>query len=837
MCLEKYIRISSGLGESSPISLIVLPILFEDQVKGVLELASFQKFSQMHLYFLEQLTESIGIVLNNIASSTRTEMLLEQSQSLAVELKTQQEELRRTNEELEDKAHLLVKQKEELEQKNYEVEIARKSLEEKAAQLMITSKYKSEFLANMSHELRTPLNSLLILSQQLSENHEGNLSEKQIRFSKTINSCGNDLVNLINDILDLSKIESGVISVDNTYVSFSEIVKFVELTFRHMADYKKMKFEIEEDVKLPEFIETDEQRLKQILKNLLSNAFKFTEKGKVTLSVFVADKKKRFDNLMLDKADTVIGFRIQDTGIGISNEKQHIIFEAFQQAEGSTSRKFGGTGLGLSISRGLTSLLGGSMELDSELDKGSTFILYLPLNFSTAKHLPGLQKGGGNSKKQKEKELAMADTNSLLKSANSLLTYNTTPEISKSYEVEDDRQTVKETDKVVLMVVDEAPMARLLKKSANKHGFKAVVSNKGGVVFDLVSQYTPCTIVLDLNLRDVDGWKVLNRLKNDLNTRSIPVALTSVGKEDINFAFKLGAYQVLNGKVGEDACNGLFKKIKEYQGKKTRQILIVKESKDGFEEMAGMLKGKDVKVLHAPSGADALRLLEKKTVDCAVVDMQLPDFNGTALIAQLEQKQALQQIPLIVYSEKNLEKEELAVLRRSARGVIMKSDTSLEKLLELTSFYLHRNYDSLPKDKSEIIKNMHPSSNVMKGKKVLLVDDDIRNIFALVSALEGYGLDILSAESGKRAIELMNETPDIDIILMDIMMPEMDGFETMQLIRQDDKNKNIPIIAVTAKAMKGDREKCLEAGASDYITKPLDMAQLVSIMRIWLNEY
>ncbi|WP_017730172.1 HAMP domain-containing protein [Nafulsella turpanensis] len=832
---QDYIKISSGLGEATPLSLIILPILFEDQIKGVLELASFQKFSQMHLYFLEQLTESIGIVLNNIASSTRTEMLLEQSQSLAVELKTQQEELRRTNEELEDKAHLLVTQKEELEQKNYEVEIARKSLEEKAAQLMITSKYKSEFLANMSHELRTPLNSLLILSQQLSENHEGNLSERQIRFSKTINSCGNDLVNLINDILDLSKIESGVISVDNAPLSFEDISRFVELTFRHMADHKKIKFDIEQDEKLPEFIETDEQRLKQILKNLLSNSFKFTEKGKVKLRIFVADKRKRFDNLVLDKADMVIGFEIKDTGIGISKEKQHIIFEAFQQAEGSTSRKFGGTGLGLSISRGLTSLLGGTMELDSELEKGSTFTLYLPLTYSL-KALPqstdGEMKKSSSKKEESKNKLAKA----LLESGESIIPYNAS-EIHQSLEVEDHRAEIKVKDKVVMIVMDSPSLIEEVKTKAVEKGYKTVISTKGGMVFDLINQYHPNAIVLDVNLSDIDGWKVLNRLKNDLNTRSIPVSLTSVSKDDRNFAYRLGAYTVLAEGAKSESVEELFDKIAAFDKKKTRSLLVIEDSEEEFNQIRQLLEGDDVKISQAVNGEQAVRLIKKKKYDCIILDLRLPDFSGLELLALLEADTKQAETPLIVFSTEDLSKEELTNLKKTARSIILKSTNSIEKLLDFSSFYLHRDFASLPDEKREIIKNLHPSTNMMVGKKVLLVDDDVRNIFALVSALEGYGPEILSAESGRRAIEILEENDDIDIVLMDIMMPEMDGFETIQLIRKDLKNKNIPIIAVTAKAMKGDREKCLEAGASDYITKPLDMGQLISIMRIWLNEY
>jgi HAMP domain-containing protein/signal transduction histidine kinase/CheY-like chemotaxis protein len=843
---QEYIKINSGLGQANPLNVIVLPTLFEDQVKGVLELASFHNFSQTHLYFLEQLTESIGIVLNNITSSTRTEILLEQSQTLAAELKIQQEELRRTNEELEDKAQLLAKQKDELEQKNDEVEIARKSLEEQAAQLMITSKYKSEFLANMSHELRTPLNSLLILSQQLSENHDGNLTDRQVQYSKTINSCGNDLVNLINDILDLSKIESGVVTVDNAPVSFAEIVEFVELTFRHMADFKKIKFEISQDLYLPEYIETDAQRLKQILKNLLSNSFKFTEKGTVSLKIFAADKKTKFNSSVLDRASQVIGFEIKDTGIGISKEKQHIIFEAFQQAEGSTSRKFGGTGLGLSISKGLTSLLGGAMELESDLGEGSTFTLYLPLNYDALSEEPfqdsdTLTVNGTHQTAIKELKRSFPKIEEQLEAAISVqeiatATLSSLKGLTKPFEWEDDRAIIKTKDRVVLIVMDNEAAMGLLRDKAKLHGYKFVVTSKGGMVFEMINQYKPVAIILDTKLSDIDGWKVLDRLKNDLATRSIPVALVSVNKPDMPLAYRMGANGVYGKKINAGIADKVFEKITDFYKKKTKELLIIEDSADDFEKIAFMLKGDDLEITNARTGQEALQLVREHRYDTIVLDLKLPDISGYELVSQLEAVLPIEETPLIVYSAKDLNKEELAKFKQISRGIILKSANSLEKLLDLTTFYLHRNFRELSTDKQKILKDSHPSSNIMVGKKVLIVDDDVRNIFALVSALEGYGLHMVTAESGQQAIDMLRKTQDIDIVLMDIMMPEMDGFETIQLIRKDLENHSIPIIAVTAKAMKGDREKCLEAGASDYITKPLDMGQLVSLMRIWLHE-
>ncbi len=837
---QEYITINSGLGEANAISVVVLPILFEDQVKGVLELASFENFKQEHLYFLEQLTESIGIVLNNIASNNRTELLLEQSQTLAAELKVQQEELSRTNEELEEKAHLLAKQKEELEQKNNEVEIARKSLEEQAAQLMITSKYKSEFLANMSHELRTPLNSLLILSHQLAENQTGNLTDKQVQYSKTINSCGNDLVNLINDILDLSKIESGVVTVDNAPISFDEIEEFVELTFRHMADHRKIDFNINMANDLPEYIETDSQRLKQILKNLLSNSFKFTEKGSVDLKIFVADKKRRFNSGVLDKASQVIGFEIHDTGIGISKEKQHIIFEAFQQAEGSTSRKFGGTGLGLSISKGLTSLLGGAMELESELGQGSTFTLYLPLNYDA---LSDPQERGGEESSEREYTQVIEREEPKVKNQpekQPKVKAAKIPEkrlnLTKESAWEDDRAIIKTKDKVILLIMENAKLLENIREKAKAHGYKYIISGKGGVVHELINKYRPVSIVLDTQLPDLDGWKVLDRLKNDLETRSIPVTLTSVKKQDKPLAYKLGAFNVLGLEPTKAKVDQLFGYITEFLKKSRRDLLVIEDSAEDFSRIEEVLKGDDVEIAHAKSGKEALEHIKKKKFDTIILDLRLPDMSGFELVNQLEKDIPLEEVPLIVYSAKDLTKEEMVKFKQVSKGIILKTATSPEKLLDLVTFYLHRSIKVLSEDTQKIIKQTHPSASIMMGKKVLIVDDDVRNIFALVSALEDYGLEMITAESGKTAIDLLHEHDDVDIVLMDIMMPEMDGYETMQNIRQEKDFKNLPIIAVTAKAMKGDREKCLEAGASDYITKPLDMGQLVSLMRIWLHE-
>src|SRR5690606_13695611 len=517
---KNFIKISSGLGKAVPVNLVVLPVLFEKEIKAVIELASFESFSETHLDFLSQLTESIGIVLNTIEANTRTESLLVQSQSLT-------EELRRTNEELQDKAHLLVKQKEEVEDKNREVEEARLSLEEKAEQLQLTSKYKSEFLANMSHELRTPLNSLLILAQQLYENHDGNLNEKQVSYAKTIHSCGDDLIQLINDILDLSKIESGYISTDFVKLQFHEITTFVETTFKHISDNKNLLIKIELEEKLTHSLKPDAQRLNQVLKNLLSNAFKFTEKGEVKLRIYEAERNWRQSVPTLEAASRVVAFEIRDTGIGISKDKQNIIFEAFQQAEGSTSRKYGGTGLGLSISRGLADLLGGSIELTSEVGQGSVFTLFLPIDYN-----PALNKREKQSV-LKISEYKLAEGASIDTALQSVPTIkvNETKDLEALNEiineVGDDRNNIASDDKVVLVIEDDIRFGKIMIEKAHEMNLKVVMATGFADVFDLVNKYNPIAVTLDVKLPDASGWRILDLFKNDINFRHIPVHLIS----------------------------------------------------------------------------------------------------------------------------------------------------------------------------------------------------------------------------------------------------------------------------------------------------------------------
>jgi HAMP domain-containing protein/signal transduction histidine kinase/CheY-like chemotaxis protein len=834
---DNYIKIHSALGYTKPSNLIVLPVLFENDVKAVIELASIETFNQTHLDFLSQLTESIGIVLNTIETNTRTEELLAQSQSLAGELKIQQEELRRTNDELQDKALLLVKQKNEVEAKNKEVEEARRSLEEKAEQLTLTSKYKSEFLANMSHELRTPLNSLLILAQQLYENAEGNLNDKQIRYAKTIHSCGDDLINLINDILDLSKIESGFISANFSKVRFSEISSFVETTFKPISEARHLRFHIQTEKKLPDLLETDQQRLNQILKNLLSNAFKFTEKGEVKLKISEVEKTRKFGNPNLDNASKVVAFAISDTGIGIPLEKQSIIFEAFQQAEGSTSRKYGGTGLGLSISRGLAELLGGTIELESIPGQGSTFTLFVPVENMAA---VGTKESGGYTTFQPMQVGAESgDIDTLL---NSLRLTSDNPE-ARNLEIVnemindtgDDRSHLAPSDKVLLIVEDDLRFAKILIEKSHEVGLKAVVASNYLEVFDFVNRFSPIAITLDVKLPDTSGWKVLDLLRNDLNYRHIPIHLIS-GEENQGLALKRGARSFHLKPLDNDGMKDLFTDIVTFSEKEKKAVLVVEDNEIDSSQIVKMLASESVEVTIADTGEKAFHQLNAKEFDCIILDFTLPDISGTDLVKKVSQyKKKL--TPVIVYSAKDFNKNELKVLGNNSNTVVLKGVNSLENLLEETVLHLHINHSDLAPERKRIIENIRRKEDILSGKNIMVVDDDVRNLFALTTVFERFNINVITAESGREAINLlMDDNQKIDMVLMDIMMPEMDGYETTQKIRREHKNSSLPIIAVTAKAMKGDRQKCIEAGASDYITKPLKIDQLLSLMRMWFYK-
>ncbi|MES2705083.1 MAG: HAMP domain-containing protein [Verrucomicrobiota bacterium] len=808
-----YTRISSSLGDASPSSIVVLPLLFEGHTKAVIELASLNPFNSTNLIFLDQLTASIGVVLNTIEATMRTEGLLSQSQQLTVELQSRQSELQETNEQLGTKARLLAEQNEEVERKNREVEQARGALEEKAAELALTSKYKSEFLANMSHELRTPLNSILILSQQLAENAAGNLVAKQVDFARNVHSAGSDLLNLINDILDLSKIESGTVSVEAEEISFSGLRDNIDRNFRHVAENKNLPFNVEFDNDLPRILTTDPKRLQQILKNLLSNAVKFTSQGHVDIRVGFATRGWSNEHPVLSKAQQVIAFAVEDTGIGVAPEKQRLIFEAFQQADAGTSRKYGGTGLGLAISRELATLLGGEIRLSSVHGQGSTFTLYLPLHYtgpSSGKALaPPISTGppGGYG-------------------------LNLLP-VTVEEQVLDDRDIIVEGEPVMLIIEDDAHYSRILLGLARDHGFKGLVASKGTTGLSLARQYHPAAISLDIFLPDMLGWTVLNQLKLDPSTRHIPVQIVSL-EEERQHGLAHGAFSYIVKAPTTDGLEAAFTRIKDFTCPRTKRLLVVEDNDIERDSIITLLGADDIEIEAVGTGADALKAMLNEPFDCVVLDLRLPDMTGFELLEKVQREPALLAVPVVVFTGKDLTLGEEKTLKSMAKSIVLKDVQSPERLLDETALFLHRVITNLPEPKQKMLHTLYGSAAVLRGRKVLVVDDDARNIFALTSLLESQDMEVVSATNGRQAIDLIKRTDDLSIVLMDIMMPEMDGYETMREIRKDPQFRTLPMLALTAKAMKGDREKCLDAGASDYIAKPVNTDQLLSLMRVWL---
>jgi HAMP domain-containing protein/signal transduction histidine kinase/CheY-like chemotaxis protein len=843
-----YIRIASGLGDAAPRSVLVLPLIFEGQVKGVLELASFEGFNPTHQALLGQLTESIGIVLNTIEANMRTEGLLKQSQSLAMQLQTRQEQLEQTNEELQERGRLLAQQNQEVERKNQEVEQARQELEDKAKQLALTSKYKSEFLANMSHELRTPLNSLLILSDQLSKNPEGNLTARQTEFAKTIHSSGNDLLMLINDILDLSKIESGTVVVDASELRLDELKGYVERTFRHVAESRSVEFFIRFDPRLPMSMLTDAKRLQQIIKNLLSNAFKFTHHGQVTLNVSLAAEGWSPDHDELNRANDVLMFSVSDTGIGIPADKQQIIFEAFQQADGSTSRKYGGTGLGLAISRELSRLLGGEIRLQSSPGRGSTFTLFLPVTYSpprsgrksfsevsaaSAKRLSALPPAAPASLIEPALTKAMAEAVALQSAVEDLDIPDT--DFEQLYnEVGDDRDDIQPGDRIILFAENDLGFARFLLETARERGFKGLVTSLGAVALAMTREYKPDVISLDLHLPDIDGWRILERLKNDLATRHVPICVISTD-ESRERALSEGALAFIPKPIpNREVLEEMFAQVDDFLRRSVKSVLVVDPNADQRGQIMQEIGGDDLYVTAAVDPTAAMQTMENGAIDCVVLTPQATIF--AERLANLPAERRYGRLPVIIYGDdKNLDLAS-GVWRKLNERCTVRRVHSSDRLLDVSAFCLHRNVAKLPEERRRSLHDLLESNKVLRGKKVLIVDDDMRNIFALSTVLEDHEMVVVSADTGRDAIRILQNEPDIDIVLMDIMMPEMDGMETMREIRKIPQLKDLPIVAVTAKAMKGDREKCIEAGAWDYLSKPVDTQQMLAVLRAWLHR-
>jgi HAMP domain-containing protein/CheY-like chemotaxis protein/signal transduction histidine kinase len=888
---DDYIRISSGLGEAPPRNILVLPVLFEGEVKAVIELASFLPFSQIHQLFLDQLADTVGVVINMIAANMRTAELLEQSQGLTLELqsqseelrkqqeelkrsnaeleaqattlrtseellKDQQEELQQVNEELEEKASLLAEQNRKVESKNEEVEAARMALEEKAEQLSLSSKYKSEFLANMSHELRTPLNSLLILARLLSENKDGNLSPKQVEFAQTILTSGSDLLNLINDVLDLSKVEAGKMDVNPTDVRLADVKDFVERSFGAVAEQKGLNFHVDVNADIPQTVYTDGGRLQQVLKNLLSNAVKFTQEGDVSLTIRRAEKGRRFQNSALDAATEVIAFAVADTGIGIAKDKQRLIFEAFQQADGTTSRKYGGTGLGLSISREIARLLGGEIRVESTEHQGSTFTLFLPARYAPRPDSPDRGSSEVTDFKPKSGDYTTTTrdyypstpTSSRAapvrgpsrrdqrrKPSGDALQYRPERRAVPQTVIPDDRDQIEEGDRTVLVIENDQNFAKVLLDMAREKGYKGVVELDGEAGLRAAREVRPDAITLDIDMPGMDGFQVLDRLKRDPETRHVPVHIIS-GVEQKREGLKAGAIAYLAKPVSKEGLDDAFSRISSFIDQIPKNLLVVEDNETQRQSIVELIAHDDVEITAVASAEEALAKLHEKHFDCMVLDLGLStgDKSGFDLLEKVKSDADNHDLPVIIYTGKELNQEEETRIKKYAETIILKDVKSPERLLDETALFLHRVEAKLPEQKRKMLEHLHDADSVVSGKSILVVDDDVRNIFSLTSMLEDHGMVVRFAENGKQAIDQLKKDSNVDAILMDVMMPEMDGYETTKAIRAMEQFRSLPIIALTAKAMKGDREKCIAAGASDYITKPVDTEQLLSLMRVWL---
>jgi hypothetical protein len=853
----EYIRISSGLGEARPSDIVVLPVLFEGEVKAVIELASFKHFSDVHIGFLEQLTANMGIVLNTIQATMRTEELLKQSQALAEELQSQQKELTEGNRRLEeqartlqkseellrkqqedlqganvdlqDKARLLVEQNEEVERKNREVELAKKALEEKAEQLALTSRYKSEFLANMSHELRTPLNSLLILAQMLAENTEGKLTPKQVKFAQTIHQSGIELLSLINDILDLSKIESGMMGVDLDQVFLTDVQDQAVQTFRHVADEKGLELKTEIEADAPSTIYTDPRRVQQVIKNLLSNALKFTDGGSVTFKIERAASGWSRDHRTLDQADSVVAFHVIDTGIGIAEDQQQVIFEAFRQAEGGANRQYGGTGLGLNISRELAKLLGGEIKLKSTLGEGSTFTLYLPTNYVAPPPEIKRPRFAAEAPRPIELRPEPAPSPAPMAEAPPITTASLRP-----VDITDDRTSIRAGDEVLLIVEDDPTFARILVDLAHERRLKVILALNGAKGLALAKELAPGAISLDIRLPDMAGWTIIDRLKHDSITRHIPIHVISID-EDRRRGLSLGAASYMEKGIDMQGLVEVFDRIKQSIEQHDRTLLVVEGDQAQRQRLAELIEAGDVQTTFLASGEDALQALQTTRFDCVVVDLNLSDMSGLDFVTRLQQQRGGKEMPVLIYTGENPPHDVEDAIKRLAQTGLVRGIRSAERLLEDTAVFLHRVEASLPEEKRRLLEQARGrKESAIAGGKVMLVDDDVRNLFALTSVLERHKLRVLHAESGQEAINILGNEADLDLVLMDIMMPKMDGYETIRRIRQMPGRQNLPIVALTAKAMKGDREKCIEAGASDYITKPVNLDDLIWMLRAWL---
>jgi signal transduction histidine kinase/DNA-binding response OmpR family regulator/HAMP domain-containing protein len=810
----KDISIKTSLVQASPKYLFIVPFLFEGKTLGILEFGSVHSFTKEKEEFIESVLESISIAINSAIADQKIKELLEETQQQSEELQTQQEELQQSNEELEEQTQKLKEQQEELqatneeleeqsqalEEKNKDLSTAREDIELKAKQLEVGSKYKSEFLANMSHELRTPLNSLLILSNDLLQNRDNNLNEEQLESASVIAKSGYDLLNLINEILDLSKIEAGKMGLNIEEFRISDLADNLNKEFKVQAREKGLNLEFELDGELPSTIRSDQKRIEQILKNLITNAIKFTHHGTVKIS-FRSDAG---NNLVI---------QVLDTGIGIPRDKQDVVFEAFQQLEGGTARKYGGTGLGLSISRELSKMLGGRISLESEVNKGSSFTLILPIKFGPVT-LKETKDPHMFERSQPEPE-----------SNSSFLNYPSIP---------DDRDNISSDDHVVLIIEDDEKFCTIIAEQARKKGFKYLAASTGEDGLVLTQKYKPHAIILDLKLPGIDGQTVLRTLKGNPDLRHIQIHIIS-GMDRSLDSVRSGAVQFMVKPVNRRQLSKVFNRIEDFINRKMKSLLILEDDENLRKSIRKLVGNGDVECLEAGSAREAIDLFMTKTIDCVVLDIGLPDKSGFELIHDLEDR-GIHIPPIIVYTGKELSKEENEELRQYSETIIVKGVKSEERLLDETALFLHRTVNNLPKGKQQMIESLYDTEKIFNEKKILVVDDDMRNVFALSKVLRERGMKITKADNGVTALDLLDKDPEIDLVLMDIMMPEMDGYECIENIRRKKRFEALPIIALTAKAMKDDRQKCLDAGANDYIAKPVDVDKLLSLMRLWIQK-
>ncbi len=827
---DESIFISFTTAHAKPKHIVALPLFDGYSIKGGIELASLTGFSEREIEFFKAATRNIAIAITTAQNKKRMQELLEETQSQSEELQAQHSELENINSELEVQAEKLQAseeelkvQQEELKQANQELEERSRLLEErnqviternfeiqsKAKELELSTKYKSEFLANMSHELRTPLNSILLLSRLMGENNEQNLSSDQVEYARVIQSSGQGLLSLIDEILDLSKIESGKMELEYLPVSMRDVSKEMQSLFKPVAQDKGIEFKITIDKSVPEKIETDKLRLEQVIRNLLSNAIKFTAQGHVSLDVKKSDEYR-------DHLDITV----KDTGIGIPEEKQKLVFEAFQQADGSTRRKYGGTGLGLSISRELVKLLGGELSLKSVVGEGSEFTLHLPMQKQSAGKTSSIEAVHEQVEEPSYKQRIPGKYIS--------------SEIPES--IPDDRAKIKAGDKVMLIVEDDVNFAKSLLDFTRKSGYKGVVAVRGDEGLELAHQLLPIGILLDIQLPVMSGWEVMDELKSDPRTRHIPVHIMSSYEVKSESLVK-GAVDFINKPMAFEQMQGIFEKIEYVLSHNPKKVLIVEENTKHARALAYFLETYDINLDVKTGVDDAVKSLKQDNVDCVILDMGIPDQKSYDTLEEVKKIPGLENLPIIIFTGKSLSKTEEQRIKKYADSIVIKTAHSYKRILDEVSLFLHlvENKDKKEDTHSKYHK-LGALDEVLKNKTVLIADDDMRNIFSLTKALENYKMNVITAVDGKDALKQLRENQKVDIVLMDMMMPEMDGYESTREIRKDRKLKDIPVIAVTAKAMMGDRAKCISAGASDYITKPVDIDQLLSLLRVWLYE-